>query len=266
MLSAGKIAEVAKISMKSSLSYITAAWGAFIVTVLQIFIFYYIWMAVYGGHSYLNGISKEKMIMYIILSRILYTQISWSFINIIGGMVHSGQIAMELLMPIDFQLSMYIGRMGDFIAFSSLTTVPAFIICVLSLGFYLPDNPLIYVYFGISLFMALTIAFFAEFFIGMMAFYTTNTWGLRALYESVVSFFSGALIPLVFFPGWLKQAVNFLPFKDMIYTPVSIFLGLVNNRQICESLLFQAVWVIGLFIISRWFFLFAVRKITVQGG
>jgi len=152
LLNINKFLEVMKISMKANLSYISAAWGAFIVTVLQIFIFYYIWMAVYGGSSLLNGISKGQMITYIILSRILYTQVTWNFIRELGNKIHTGEISMDLLRPMDFQLFMFTGRMGDLTAFASVTAVPSLIIAGLSLGLYLPHNPLTYVYFVLSLF------------------------------------------------------------------------------------------------------------------
>lgn len=263
---ADKLIEVAKIFMKTTLSYIAGAWGAFIVTLIQIFVFYYIWMTIYGGAPLLKGINKPQMITYIILSRILYTQFIWSYIHMIGQKIHTGEIAIDLLRPLDFQLFMYAGRIGDFIAFGAITAIPVFIITILSLGFYLPHNPITYVYFGISILMALTISFFIEFMISLIAFYTNFSFGLQTLHEALLSFFSGALIPLVFFPEWLRSIIDALPFKDMMYTPISIYLELVKGNQIIESILFQLVWIIILFILSRLFFSFSIKKVTVQGG
>lgn len=261
-----KLIEVANIFIKSTLSYIAGAWGAFIATVIQIFVFYYIWMTIYGGEMLLKGISKHQMIAYIILSRVLYTQFIWSYIHTIGEKIHSGEIAIDLLRPLDFQLFMYVGRLGDSFAFAAITAVPALIIAVFSLGFYLPVHPITYIYFSISLLMALTIAFFIEFMISLIAFYTNYSWGLQTLHEALLSLFSGALIPLVFFPGWLRAIIDALPFKDMMYTPISIYLELVKGHQIAESMLFQMIWIVVLLILSRLFFAVSIKKITVQGG
>jgi ABC-2 type transport system permease protein len=261
-----KLSEVAKINMKSNLTYVTAAWGAFIITVLQIFIFYYIWIAVYGGHSLLNGITKGQMITYIILSRILFTQITWGFIYIMGEMIYTGEISMELLRPMDFQLSMYVGRIGDLLAFGFMTGLPALIIGGIFLGLYFPHNHLIYLYVLLSLFMALTISFLVEFIMALFAFYTTNSWGLQTLYEALISFFSGALVPLTFFPDWIRSIIQILPFKDMMYTPIAIYLELIKGQGIFTSLLYQLCWVIGLFFISRLFFMLSIKKVIVQGG
>ena len=111
-----KIAEIIKLNIKLNLAYAINAWGAFIITLFQIFVFYYIWMAIYKFDSVINGISKDQIITYIVLSRIIYTQITWGFIPKIGRTIHTGAIIMDLLKPMDFQLFMFYERIGDFIA------------------------------------------------------------------------------------------------------------------------------------------------------
>lgn len=261
-----KVNEIIKINMKTVLAYPTTAWGAFFTTLLQIFVFYYIWMAIYKEDSIINGVSREQIITYIILSRIIYTQVTWGFIPKIGNKIHAGGIIMDMLKPIDFQLFMYIGRMGDFIAFAAMTALPLLVVCAFTLGMQPPIDFLTLIYFFLSLFMAMTISFFVEFWIGLLTFYTNFSWGLQTFQESLVALFSGALIPLSFFPHWLLIITNLLPFKEMSYSPVAIYLGLIKGHQIFETLLFQLIWCFVLMILSRLFYSFAIKKITVQGG
>lgn len=262
----GKLLEIAKLSMKSNISYVFAAWGAFFSNIFQIFILYYLWMAIYGNNSTLDGIGKDQMITYIILSRILYTQITWSFIHVLGNKIQSGDIVMDLLRPVDFQLFTYISRLGDIISFGIMNAIPALLLTGICLGLYIPHNPLILIYSVISLLMAITISFFVEFWIGLLAFYTVNSWGLQTLYEAAIALFSGSLIPLAFFPSGIKPIVNFLPFKDMLYTPISIYLGIAKGNQIIESVFFQFTWVIILLVLSRIMYCFSIKKVTIQGG
>ncbi|MFA7659220.1 MAG: ABC-2 family transporter protein [Candidatus Gastranaerophilaceae bacterium] len=261
-----KSIEIIKINMKAVLAYATTAWGAFFMTLLQIFVFYYIWMAIYKDDSIINGISKEQIVTYIILSRIIYTQLTWGFIPKIGRKIQKGEIIMDLLKPIDFQFFMYVGRIGDFITFASMTAIPVLIVCACTLGIQIPQNPLIFIYFFISLFLAMTISFFVEFWIGLLSFYTNYTWGLQSFQESLVALFSGALIPLTFFPHWLLTIANLLPFKEMSYSPVAIYLGIITGPQIIETIIFQLLWAVALLFLSRLFYTFAIKKITVQGG
>jgi len=262
----GKLIELIKVNIKINLAYAVNAWGAFVVTLFQIFVFYYIWMAIYKTDSVINGISKDQIITYIILSRIIYTQITWGFIPKMGRSIHTGAIIMDMLKPMDFQLFMFYQRIGDFIAFASMTAVPIIIITSLTLGIQAPLNIPTFACFLLSFLMAMTVSFFVEFSIGLLTFYTNYSWGLQTFQEALVSLFSGALIPIAFFPGWLKAIANFLPFQQMSYSPVSIYLGIVKGHQVYEVLAFQFMWIVILLVLSRLFYAFAIKKITVQGG
>lgn len=261
-----KILEIIKVSIKIDLAYLADAWGAFVSTVFQIFVFYYIWMAVYKFDSSINGISKDQIVTYLILSRIIYTQITYGFIPKLGRIIHTGAISMELLRPMDFVYMMFFERVGDFLAFASMTAVPTLIICALTLGIDLPQKFLILVCFILSLFMALAISFFFDFCVGLLTFYTNYSWGLQTFQEAFISLFSGALIPIAFFPGWLKTITNFLPFQQMSYSPVSIYLGIVKGPQVYEVLISQFLWFVVMLIFARVFYSFAIRRVTIQGG
>jgi len=262
----GKFAELIKVNMKVNLAYAANAWGAFVVTVFQIFVFYYIWMAIYNVDGMINGISKGQIVTYIILSRIIYTQTTWGFIPRIGRTIQTGSIAMELLRPMDFQVLMFFERIGDFLSFALMTAVPTLIICALTLGIRPPHDLLTFGFFALSFVMAMTISFFFEFFIGLLTFYTNYSWGLQAFQEAFIALFSGALIPIAFFPNWLKIITNFLPFQQMSYSPVTIYLGIVKGHQIIEVLAFQLLWIIVMAVAVRLFYSFAIKRVTVQGG
>lgn len=262
----GKYLEIILINIKVTLAYIATAWGALFTTLLQIFVFYYIWMAIYKYDSVINGVNRDQIVTYIIFSRIIYTQLTWGFIPRIGVKVQTGSIVMDLLKPIDFQLYMYLGRIGDFFIFAILTSIPILIICGLTLGIQPPPSIHALICFFISLVFAMSISFFVEFCIGLLTFYTNFSWGLQGFQESLVALFSGALIPLSFFPSWLLKITNVLPFKEMSYSPVAIYLGLIKGDEIYRTLMFQLFWFVALIIISRIFYSLIIRKVTVQGG
>ena len=118
----------------------------------------------------------------------------------------------------------------------------------------------------LSLIMSMTLLFFIEFCIGLIAFYTINAYGMHFMKEAILSFFSGAVIPIVFFPDWLKTITYLLPFKDIVYTPVSIYLGLIAGEELSQALFSQMIWVFILLMITMVFFRVSIKKVTVQGG
>jgi len=72
--------------------------------------------------------------------------------------------------------------------------------------------------------------------VGIGAFYTTSTWGLQCFKQALMAFFSGALIPIELMPTGLEVASNLMPFKSMIYFPISIFLGNLPANELLKRL------------------------------
>ena len=68
------------------------------------------------------------------------------------------------------------------------------------------------------------------------------------------------------FPGWLQTITNFLPFAQVVYTPIALLSGILPPEQAPRLWVIQLAWAAGLLVASRLFFNFSVRKITVQGG
>ena len=99
-----------------------------------------------------------------------------------------------------------------------------------------------------------------------MAFYTNAIWGAEILKRAVLSIFSGMIAPIALFPEALQKIANFLPFKDCIYTPISIYFGELSNIEIMQVLLKQCIWIAVLYAIAKIIFSKAVKNITVNGG
>ena len=88
------------------------------------------------------------------------------------------------------------------------------------------DNIILYF---ISIFAGFLINFYYSYIFGLLSFKITNMWGLTQIMNAISQLLSGALIPIVFFPSWMQEIFNFLPFSSMIYTPSMIYLGKLTN-------------------------------------
>lgn len=261
-----KLLESLVMNIKNSLAYVSEVWSSIIVSMIEIIIYYYIWMAVFSENTVLNGISKTQIVTYIILARIIYMHMGWGINLYVSELIQTGQVSMRLLIPMDFQLSMLMGRLGDFIAFTFTQSIPSFVIMALFIGVTFPPSIAFTLLFLLSLLLAIAISFFIDFGVGIISFYTNNGWGMQMVKYSVMSFFSGAIVPITFFPNWLKKASDFLPFKQLVYDPISIYLGLVSGHELIQVLLRQVFWIVLLFILTRIFYNIAIKKVTVQGG
>ncbi len=256
---------------KMMMAYSIWFWMQLLVQVMAMIIFVYFWRAVYASHTaagegnLIGGMTLQQTIDYILMAQILFPAVLTGIIFDFGWLLREGRFAMELLRPIDYQLRTYFEQLVGMVT-NLLLKVPLLLLAVLFLGLRLPLDPRVWVVFIISLFLGHAVMFFCQWLFATIAFYTTETWGLQMVFESVMSLFSGALIPLMMLPGWLQTVGAFMPFAQSISVPVSFLSGVTPVTEAPRVWLIQLLWIAGIFTASRLFFNHAMKKITVQGG
>lgn len=140
------------------------------------------------------------------------------------------------------------------------------VIAFLFIDLSLPGSAEAALLFIISAALGVWIGTFFDLMIGIIAFWTVNVWGLRVLKEGVITFFSGALVPITLFPGWLETLSSYLPFQAMVFTPVSIYTGILKGSDAYLALLIQLGWCFGMFLIMKLIWSQAIKKVTIFGG
>jgi ABC-2 type transport system permease protein len=101
---------------------------------------------------------------------------------------------------------------------------------------------------------------------GMSVLWLKNSFFLENLTELVFRLFGGAVVPLWFFPGWLDTASRFLPFRCVIYEPISILLGKTPMARIPAVLGTQALWAAILFGLMSLVWAKGKKHMMIQGG
>ena len=114
--------------------------------------------------------------------------------------------------------------------------------------------------------LGVPITFFIQMIVGTVGFYTNSIWGMQILRKAIIQIFSGIIAPITLFPLWFQEISKWLPFKELIYTPVNIWLGNIEMNEIFFIIIKQIIWGIILYFIARIFFNHAVKNITINGG
>ena len=83
---------------------------------------------------------------------------------------------------------------------------------------------------------------------------------------TVSLFFSGMVLPLTFFPSWLRAIAHALPFASIVQTPIDVWLGKHHGSSLVGILALQAAWALALLGLGRITLRFGARKLVVQGG
>jgi ABC-2 type transport system permease protein len=118
----------------------------------------------------------------------------------------------------------------------------------------------------LSCLMSFLIFVLFDFCVGMIAFFTSYIFGLFMVKEALMSFLTGQLIPLSFFPEAVQRVFDFLPFSSMIYAPVMIYLGKYQGAELALVLVRQFVWVLLLYGLGSLIWKRVTKRLVVLGG
>lgn len=229
------------------------------VTILYI----YLWRAIYNGREIINEFTLPDMLAYVFLLRILRSLYPYDVSQSYGNLIKTGSIATILLRPVRMELQFLSVAAGNAIYDFCFCGLPSLILFC----FFIKE-PLNFAAFPIVLFWIFSscaFIFLLELTIGTLSFYTQNLWGLGIFKGTMISFFSGELLPIHFYPARILSLFRWLPFASMYYIPVVLFLGKPVERL---GIYFTVLWGSTLFLLLIYSLLAKrmIRHIAVQGG
>ena len=233
--------------------------------IVEVLVYIFVWQAIYNQTGQTGEFTIIQMITYYILAVAVSNIALWGINEDMAYSIQNGKINKELLNPITY-FQYYFGVDLGELAFAVVVGTATFIICSLFWPVYLPTSILNFVLFIIVIILGIPITFFLQMIVGTCGFYTNSIWGMQILRKSVISIFSGIIAPITLFPTWFQEIANILPFKELIYTPINIWLGQISVNEVYPIIIKQIIWGIVLYIIAKIFFKHAVKKITINGG
>jgi ABC-2 type transport system permease protein len=256
-----------KISIQDCLAYRSAYIFGIMSRFVAMVTLFYIWRALFAGQAAVNGYTWDEMRTYLFITFGVNSFISWGSEAKVSMKIRDGSIAMDLLKPYDYQKTQLAGTLGGCAA--EIVVALGFCVLLLSLfgGVGVPPDALSSLFFGVSAVFSFLIKFGIVYLFGLLCFYTTASTGLRWARGAITDLFSGALIPITFFPPAMLAMSRILPFQGIVFIPASIYMGTAGGpADILGLLAFQAAWAAALWFSGKLFWRVAVRQVTIAGG
>ena len=253
-----------------SLQYRLGTAVTLFANLIYLVLVYFLWKAIYAsaGTDVVNGMSFTDTMIYLILATALFNFLEMFVVWDMSRSIQSGKIILDLLKPMNFRSYTFWSYSGSHVVLFCLTFVPTFIVVMIVTHGAIPMG-INLLYFAVSTALALVVNFSIEMIVATICLYTESTWGINIVKETIVLLLSGASIPLAFFPGTLRKAVEFMPFRAVYDIPLTILLK-KNGSDTLSGLLpmlgIQVIWCVVLTIAGMLFWNYSVRKITVNGG
>lgn len=226
----------------------------------------YVLLAVFAQRANVNGYTASAAVTYVWLGQgMIMVTFVWGW-NEIAQRIRTGDIALDLVRPVHplrLNLATDLGRAVYHLLFRGL---PPFIIGAIAFGIVLPADIFVFLFFFVSLFLAVVVSFGFRLLYNIVAFWTMDNRGPAMIANLVGTLLSGFLVPLALFPDWLGTLARATPFPAMLQIPIDIFVGVTAGPAIIAGLLVQLVWAIVLLVAAYGLFALGVRRLEVQGG
>ena len=256
------------------LQYRTAAVAGFITQLWFGIIRILIFAAFYAGGAAHAPMSLGNAIAYTWLGQAFLAFLPWNADPDVAEMVRTGAIAYERLRPVDtyawwymralaFQVARVLPRAALMLVFAGVL-IP--LVGLGKWGLPLPKDGAATAFFAVSVLgMALLSAAITLIVNVMMTAMLTDK-GPNTLMAPIVNFFSGAIVPLAFFPDAVRPWLRAQPFAGLVDIPFSIYFGGISGWGAAEAIALQFGWVVVLAVVGRAWLNRTMRRLQVQGG
>jgi len=227
-------------------------------------VFLHLWRATFAsaGADRIGGLTLSDTIWYLLLAETLILSKS-RLARSVAEAVKDGGIAYLLNKPfhfINYQLSIGLG--------DSLLRVAANLLAGGSVVWLTVGPPPISASLplvGLAMILAWLIDFCLNALIGLLAFVTEDVSAFEWIYNKLILILGGVLIPLDFFPEWLRTISLSLPFAYTTYAPARLFVHPVPGEFV-RLLAGQAFWLAVLAAALVVGYSRGVRRLEINGG
>jgi ABC-2 type transport system permease protein len=212
-----------------------------------------------------NGMSWPQMRTYLLVAFACGAVVSLFADFRMAGRIQSGMVSVDLTRPVDYQTARFAETLGG-VWIEIGVVVVAWATVIAAFGATDLPGPAQLALFAVSIAAVVPLKFLIVYIAGLTCFWTKNYLGVNWARIAVVNLLSGAMVPLSFFPGWLRILVEYLPFAGVASTPALILTGGLDGAAAVRSIGLQIVWALVLWFGARGVWRVAVRQLTIHGG
>lgn len=230
-----------------------------------------IWGIVYGNDwgKYIvtdyGKVTLKEMVSYTIISHVMFCIIQSTSINSLNNKISSGDISLYLIRPYNFKVYMFVETIGESFVSFVFQSLPLLVIGIIVYKINLPNIEQA-IFFFVSLANAYLIYFLLSFLCALTSFWFIQTGPIEIILSGLIKIFSGVWVPVWFFPDKIQKLIQLMPFKHIYFSPISIYIGKLVDKDAINTLIIQFFWVISLYSLVWYFWKSGERKLMVQGG
>lgn len=226
-----------------------------------------VWLASKSSGT-MGGFTKDGLVTYYLLGSVLNSIVFWWSSTNITFEIKNGEIGPKsLTKPISYYWQKF------FEEFSWHTVSPIIgIITTIIVAFFVQAHIQINLSLETTLFMIASVFLGSVLFfnmsscIGLLSFWFTETTSIAGTVWVGAFLLGGQSIPVSFFTGWVRNLINFLPFRYVYSFPIEVYLKSLNQSEILFGLGIQVLWICSLGLIYKILWAKGLEKYSAFGS
>jgi ABC-2 type transport system permease protein len=180
--------------------------------------------------------------------------------------VRTGDVAIDFIRPVHpiaAWLAEDLGRAGQacLVRFCTPMVVGGVIY-----GLRFPERAATVPLFLVSASLGVLVSFGGRVLVNLAAFWLLDVRGVVTLYVLASNVLSGMLVPVAFFPDWLRTFAYLTPFPSLVQVPVDVGVERLTGLVALGAIGMQACWAGALLAAAVLVLRRGERRLVVQGG
>lgn len=257
---------VYKVRIQKALAYRFDVFENIIGQSITMFATAFFWKALYAGHDTVKGVQVEDMLTYTIVSSMMALLFRIEVESRVITSVRKGTVATDMLKPINLYGIYFFEDLGAATSAFFQNVIPIFVIGSLFIGVPSPDS--------LSAFLLFIPCLVLSYLINWLFAACYSTWAFTAIYMGpmiavkfhIIRLLSGSIIPMWFFPEWLSDILNLLPFAYIYQLPLDVYIGKYGIEELLPKFGLQLVWLVILWCVFQYLQKRITSRVMIQGG
>ena len=256
----------ARLSLRRYLTYRSSAVAGVVTNTVFGCIRAYVLVALWKERPELAGWDLSDAVTYAFVTQGLISPMGIFLSSTeLGPRIRSGDVAVDLYRPVDFQAWWLALDLGRALGNGILRSAPPILFGLLFFPVRLPAEPVRWLEFAACCVIGYGVSFALRYTASLIAFWTMDERGIATIISTAGMFCSGLLLPLTIMPGALGTVVQHTPWAAVLQMPINVLLG-TQSGGFGYALAFGGLWALLLLGFGRVLTSSARRKVVVQGG
>jgi ABC-2 type transport system permease protein len=251
-------------NFKQQFAYRASLYMKILGSLIRVYIQVCIWQALLRAGTSVEQ-TVEQLVAYTVTAFLIAQITHNNTAQALATKVKEGAIAIDLIRPFPLKWYLFYQQLSENMFNVVFVGIPVTVMSLLLWSMCMPG--IMEVFFGmVSMVLAVFLTFSFQYAVGLLVFWLKDVTYTKMITGGIVELFSGSMIPLWFYPEVFRRVCMFLPFRFMVFEPISVFLGNYGLAGCIWVVCIQLFWIIVLNILGGLIWEKIQNAITVQGG